>query len=123
MKATRSKKRSSNASKIRNIINKMEDIEICSDLKCKHIATAKQVRKEQDTIEKNCLQKFPKNKNASIFDKKENEMFKKRQECVRKEESKPEYRLLRNKLQKCISKSCKKQLDSLKHTDGHLKFD
>jgi hypothetical protein len=114
MKATRSKKLSSK-SNFRNIINKMKDIERCSDLKCKHIATSDQLQKQQDAIKMNCLQKFPKNNKASIFDKKENEMYKKRQECVHKEESKPEYRLLRNKLQKCVSTNCKKQINSLKN--------
>lgn len=99
MKSLRNRKRSSLLS---TTFNKLKKLEKCANKNCKHIAAT------QPDISTICLQRFPMNKNAELFDKKENEMYRKRVECKRKEESKPEYRRIREDIQKCIKKKCEK---------------
>jgi glycyl-tRNA synthetase beta subunit len=85
---------------------KLKKLEKCVNKKCNKLLTTAQDKNNE--IVDNCNKTFPRRKNASIFNKKENEKFKKLMECIRNETAKPHIVRLERDMKRCMRHNCGK---------------
>jgi hypothetical protein len=98
-----------NSRKCKNIEEtkkKIKKLEKCVNKKCNKILTTSE--EKNNKIVETCNKRFPRRKNASIFNKKENEKFKKMIKCVRNETEKPEIVRLERDMKRCMRNNCGK---------------